>query len=121
MIAPRPPSQKPPQQNANQQAPPPQQHPQYKPPTPPSIFASNKSVPALGGVWSPFLDLHLLVGWMPRRKGDARVVYGEAGRERRGVRAVEMVGVVEVVADRYRVRGGGWGTFVEGENGVVDV
>lgn len=58
---------------------------------------------------------------MPRRKGDARVVYGDSDRPKRGGKGVEMVGVVEVVADRYGVRGGGWGTFVEGENGVMDV
>jgi hypothetical protein len=66
----------------------------------------------------------LLVERMPRRKADARVAYGDgglAGGKVRVGKGVEMVGVVEVVADRYDRRGGAWGTFVEGEKGTRDV
>ena len=57
---------------------------------------------------------------MPRRKADARVYYGD-GRRGGVAKGLEMVGVVEVVADRYSGRGGAWGTFVEGEKGISDV
>ena len=99
--------------NQNQQT-------RQEPPPPPSIFASNKEMPALLGMLVPYLDLGLLVKMMPRGKNDARVLYAEEGmkRERKGVK---MVGVLEVVNDRWGGKGGGWGTFMVGERGVRDV
>ncbi|KAF2676143.1 hypothetical protein K458DRAFT_322730 [Lentithecium fluviatile CBS 122367] len=108
------------QTGANQTAPPQQQ--KYQPP-PPSIFASIKDVPALASVWSPFLDLHLLVEQMPRRQVDARVLYADGGTLGR-VRArqdVEMVSVVEVLADRWDGRVGAWGQFLVDDQRIKDM
>lgn len=69
----------------------------------------------------PYLDLHLFVTRMPRRKADAKVLYAEHGGGEMGRASVrsgkgpEMVGVVEVLADRWGVRVGGWGVFGDGE------
>jgi hypothetical protein len=70
-----------------------------------------------------YADTHLLVSRLPRRKIDARVHYDDSGG---GVgkgkkRGVEMVGVMEVVSDRWETRAGNWGAFVEGKDGVRDV
>jgi hypothetical protein len=54
---------------------------------------------------------------------DARVFYSDAGGGK-GVgkkRGVEMVGVLEVVSDRWEGMVGGWGVFVEGERGIRDL
>ncbi|KAK3079472.1 hypothetical protein LTS18_004781, partial [Coniosporium uncinatum] len=72
-----------------------------------SIFASNALRPALGKVVGNFVDVHLLVGALPRAKKDAEAVYD--GRKVRG--KVEMVEVVEVVQDRYGGRVGRWAGF----------
>ncbi|KAF1958330.1 hypothetical protein CC80DRAFT_515116 [Byssothecium circinans] len=121
---PRPPAPKPPL-NPNQGPDPSQPQQQYQPPPPPSIFASSKLVPALGNVLAPYLDLHLLVERMPRRKADARVLYAEGGtagkRSVRGGKGPEMVGVVEVLSDRWSGRVGAWGVFGEGEKGMQDL
>ena len=55
---------------------------------------------------------------------DAKVYYVESrGRERGKRRGVEMVGVLEVIADRWGERVGAWGTFGEGRvgRGIGDV
>ncbi|CAI6333176.1 unnamed protein product [Periconia digitata] len=99
---------------------PPQPHTQkYKPQVPPSIFSSNALLPALPNILVPFLDLHILVSRLPRRKADAKALYvvqgGEEkavwGRGVRGGRGPEMVGVVEILADRWGGRTGGWGVM----------
>ncbi len=55
---------------------------------------------------------------MPKTKRDAAVVYGEGGgKEVRGKR-VEIVNVLEVLADRFGDRVGRWGGFGVGEGGV---
>ncbi|KAF2249099.1 hypothetical protein BU26DRAFT_312056 [Trematosphaeria pertusa] len=118
------PPRPPPPNTSNQPAPPHQQ--QQQPPQSPSIFSSNKVVPALGNVLSPYLDLHLLVSRMPRRKADARAVYADGGAGIEGVRglrhqSVKTVDVVEVVGDRWSGRVGAWGAFAEGEKGMRDV
>ncbi|KAF2656236.1 hypothetical protein K491DRAFT_715616 [Lophiostoma macrostomum CBS 122681] len=105
------------------QAPPQQQHRREAAPHP-SIFTSNKLIPALGNIMAPWLDTHLMVSNIPRRKADARALakYND-GRTNsvapgpRGVRGVEMVNVVEVLTDRRKGRTGDWGTFVEGDDG----
>ncbi|KAH9859663.1 hypothetical protein IAQ61_011444 [Plenodomus lingam] len=109
--------------------PPPPPPPQDKttlppPPTSPSIFATRTDVPLLLGILAPALDLQVLVGKMPGRRGDARALYGGGGcgvggggRRGEGKRG-EMVGVMEVIGDRWGSREGGWGVFVEGEGGV---
>ncbi|KAJ4304843.1 hypothetical protein N0V90_000371 [Kalmusia sp. IMI 367209] len=94
---------------------------QQKPPPPPSIFASNETVPALGGLLGMYLDVGLLVGRVPRRKADARAVYRDRNVVKTARRGVETVGVVEVLSDRSDTRGGGWGTFVSGERRLLDV
>lgn len=96
----------------------PQQAYTPQPPPPPSIFSSNLAVPALLGLMSRYVDAHMLISMLPRRKMDARVYYGDAGgRERGKRRGVEMVGVLEVVADRWGGRVGAWGAFREGKEG----
>ena len=67
-----------------------------------------------------YADMHLLVTRLPKKKIDARVHYADSGG---GVgkgkkRGVEIVGVLEVVSDRWEGRGGDWGTFVEGSEGL---
>lgn len=67
-----------------------------------------------------YSDIRVLISRMPRRKVDARIYYDEKmdmARKRR----VEMVGVLEVVGDRWGGRMGGWGVFAEGQHGIVDV
>ncbi|KAF1924565.1 uncharacterized protein M421DRAFT_424700 [Didymella exigua CBS 183.55] len=99
----------------------PQQAYRLQPPPPPSVFSSNKAVPALLGLMSRYADAHVLVGMLPRRKMDARVYYADTGgRERGKRRGVEMVGVVEVVADRWGGRVGAWGAFKEGKDGGIE-
>lgn len=67
-----------------------------------------------------YSDVHVLISRMPRRKVDARVYYDEkidTARKRR----VDMVGVLEVVGDRWGGRTGAWGVFAEGRDGIVDI
>ena len=55
------------------------------------------------------MDAHVLLAEMPRRKADARVYYADAGgRERGKRRGVEMMGVCEVLGERW---GGGVGSW----------
>ncbi|KAF1996548.1 hypothetical protein P154DRAFT_537911 [Amniculicola lignicola CBS 123094] len=90
----------------------PNQPPRQVPPPPPSIFADNKEVPALGGLLGRCVDLEVLVSKMGERKGDVR--------ERR--KGKDVIGVVEVVSDRWGGRVGEWGMYVgDGEGGVRDV
>ena len=52
---------------------------------------------------------------------DARVYYADTGgRERRKRRGVEMVGVVEIVADRWDDRVGSWEAFDIGSMGEIE-
>jgi hypothetical protein len=91
-----------------------------QPPPPPSIFSSNVAVPALLGLVSRYADAHVLVSMLPRRKLDARVYYADSGGRDRGKRrGVEMVGVVEVIADRRGGRVGAWGAFKQGKDGDI--
>ncbi|OSS51023.1 hypothetical protein B5807_04232 [Epicoccum nigrum] len=83
-----------------------------QPPPPPSIFSSNAAVPALMNLLGRFTDTHVLLMMMPRKKMDARVYYADTeGRERGKRRGVEMVGVIEIVADRWGDRVGAWEAF----------
>jgi hypothetical protein len=97
---------------------PPNQHPQENrqqaPPPPPSIFASNTSLPTLVGVLARYVDVGLLVSCLPKRKLDAKVYYRDGNGASSGVkklRGVEMVGVVEVMCDRWEGRSGDWGVL----------
>jgi hypothetical protein len=91
-----------------------------QPPPPPSVFSSNAAVPALLGLMSRYADAHVLVSMLPRRKLDARVYYSDSGGRDRGKRrGVEMVGAVEVIADRRGGRVGAWGVFKEGKDGGI--
>jgi hypothetical protein len=64
------------------------------------------------GLMSRYADAHVLVSEVPKRKGDARVFYADnGGRERGKRRGVEMVGVCEVLGERWGGRVGAWGTF----------
>jgi hypothetical protein len=51
---------------------------------------------------------------------DAKVFYSDsgAGKGMSGKRGVEMVGVLEVVGERWEGGVGGWGVFREDEGGV---
>ena len=75
------------------------------------------------GLMSRYADAHVLVSMLPRRKLDTRVYYSDSGGRDRGKRrGVEMVGVVEVIADRWGGRVGAWGVFKEGKDGgIVEV
>jgi hypothetical protein len=106
----------------------PQEHRKPDPPPPPSIFASNSLVPSLVAVLGRYVDTGILVGNLPRRKMDARVYYREleargagAGTGAKKLRGVEMVGVLEVLWDRWEGRVGAWGVFEEGDMGMRDV
>jgi hypothetical protein len=61
------------------------------------------------GVLARYVDVGLLVSQMPKRKMDAKVYYrdGNGGAVKK-LRGVEMVGVVEVMWDRWEERGGDW-------------
>lgn len=74
-------------------------------PSPPSIFPDNKTVPVLSELLTPWLDMHLLVDKVAKGKEDARKM--TEGRKR----DVETVSVVEVLADRWGGREGGWGVI----------
>ncbi|KAH7082195.1 hypothetical protein FB567DRAFT_447358 [Paraphoma chrysanthemicola] len=87
----------------------PQEHRRPDPPPSPSIFASQNLVPSLVGVLGRYVDTGILVGRMPRRKMDARVYYREMESGR--LRGVEMVGVLEVMWDRWEGRVGKWGVL----------
>lgn len=96
-------------------APAPQSYKPLPPPSP-SVFSSNTAVPGLLGLLGRYADAHVLITRMPRRKMDARVYYAESGVGERGKqRGVEMVSVLEVVADRWGERVGAWGTIGEGK------
>lgn len=59
-----------------------------------------------------------MVSRMPRGKMDARVYYADAeGRERARRKGMEMVGVLEMIGDRWDGRVGAWGVFHEGKDG----
>ncbi|OCK76699.1 hypothetical protein K432DRAFT_396221 [Lepidopterella palustris CBS 459.81] len=124
-IAPRNPATQPSTTDRN----PPHQQP-YPPPrhatdSTPSIFASSTAYPALGKTFPYFLDLHLLVSKLPRRRSDARAYYagmeqssGGSGRKRT-TGDVQIVNVVEVVSDRWGERVGRWACFQFGEGGEM--
>ncbi|KAH3968986.1 hypothetical protein HBI56_237870 [Parastagonospora nodorum] len=86
--------------------------PEQQPPPTPSIFTSNAVVPSLMGVLAIYLDVGLLVSDLPRGKMDARVVYRDGGMGvgvgMKKARGVECASVVEILADRWEGRGGGW-------------
>ncbi|KAF3038365.1 hypothetical protein E8E12_008479 [Didymella heteroderae] len=111
----------PPSRRPADNAPPgPQQGYTPQPPPPPSIFSSNLAVPALLGLMSRYVDTQVLVSMLPRRKLDARAYYADSGSRDRGKRrGVEMVSVVEVVADRWGGKVGAWGAFKEGKDGGI--
>lgn len=62
-----------------------------------------------------YVDVSVLVSKLPKRKIDARVWYrdGSGGGVGRKVRGVEMVGVVEVLGDRYGGGSGGVGSVLK--------
>jgi hypothetical protein len=64
-------------------------------------------------VLAKYVDVGLLVSRLPKRKMDAKVYYRDGNAEGGGtgkkLRGVEMVGVVEVMSDRWEGRVGGWG------------
>ena len=103
----------------NQLGPLPQQQ-RWNPPLPPSIFASNDAVPGLMDLLGRYTDMEILVSRIPRRSLDARVHYSDTDRSGQK-RGVEMVGVLEIVSDRWEGRSGAWGTFREGKDGIRDV
>jgi hypothetical protein len=61
-------------------------------------------------VLARYVDVGLLVSQLPKRKMDAKVYYrdGNEGRGVKKLRGVEMVGVVEVLWDRWEGRNGDW-------------
>lgn len=65
-----------------------------------------------------FLDIYLMISRLPRRKADVRglTAYGGKGWHGDAVRRnVDMVSVVEIMADRWHGRVGAWGCFRESE------
>jgi hypothetical protein len=72
----------------------------------PSIFAAGTARPALGKPFSYYIDLHLLLNTLPKKRRDAEIVYG--GK----VGKAEFVTVVEVLGDRLDGRLGRWAAIV---------
>lgn len=70
---------------------------------------------------TPYLDLSLIVGRMPRGKNDAKAVHVDGEMVRRVRAGVKMVNVVEVMSDRLGSRGGSWGAFLHDERGIRDI
>lgn len=98
------------------------------PPPPPSIFSSNAAIPALTGLLSPYLDMHLLVSKMPKRKADARKLaslgedtFAPLSGEKERRHGVQMAWVVEVLMDRCGGRTEDWGSFDVGDGGVMEL
>ncbi|USP78538.1 uncharacterized protein yc1106_05812 [Curvularia clavata] len=97
--------------------------PQQEKEIPPSlsIFSSNKAVgmPALSAQIGLFVDVQLMVSRVPKRRGDARLYYSDESGT--GRRRGEVVGVLEVVKDRFGTRTGAWGVFGERDGGIYEV
>lgn len=68
-------------------------------------------VPSLVSVVGEYVDVGVLVSHLPKRKMDAKVFYRDGNEGVKKLRGVEMVGVVEVVSDRWEGRVGGWGVL----------
>jgi hypothetical protein len=82
----------------------------------------------LASILPRYVDKGVLVSLLPRRKMDARVFYRDegSGSGARGVagkkmRGVEMVGVLEVVSDRWEGKVGAWGAFLQSEKGLKEI
>lgn len=81
-------------------------------------------MPALSGLLAIHADMHVLVSKIPKKQVDARALtmYEDAVAAGKKLRGVEMVHVVEVVADRWEGRIGSWGIFVvEADGSLRDV
>jgi hypothetical protein len=98
------------------QAPTEAQNPMAKETEPsPSIFMANSAWPALGRSFVHYLDLHLLLSVLPKSERDARIMYGNAGGDKRSglpMGSAETVNVIEVLADRYDGRTAQWAAFM---------
>jgi hypothetical protein len=87
----------------------------------PSIFISNSVKPALGRSFSHYIDIHILLSRLPRRRLDARLVYAGTGvgPPRNDIPPqAEMVNVAEVIIDRWDGRIGRWCGFTI-DDGIV--
>ena len=80
----------------------------------PSIFMSNMIKPALGRSFSHYVDTHILLSSIPKRKVDAQLFYAgvEIGVPRSYVqRKPELVTVAEIITDRWDDRIERWAGF----------
>ena len=81
----------------------------------PSIFMSNTLKPALGRSFSHYVDIHILLSSIPKRKVDAQLFYAgvEIGKPRsHAQRKPELVTVAEIITDRWHDRIQRWAAFV---------
>ena len=76
-------------------------------------------MPALSAQIGLFVDVQLMVSRIPKRRGDARLYYSDESGT--GRRKGEVVGVLEVVKDRFGTRTGAWGVFGERDGGIYEV
>jgi hypothetical protein len=74
----------------------------------PSIFGSHAFKPALGRSFSHCVDLHILLGKLPKRPHDARLLMSETSQT---TNRLEMIDIAEVILDRWGGRVGLWSGF----------
>jgi hypothetical protein len=74
----------------------------------PSIFGSNDFKPALGRPFGHCVDFHILLGKLPKRPHDTRLLNSEALGT---ITRPEMVNIAEVILDRWGNRIGLWSGF----------
>ena len=82
---------------------------------------SNSVKPALGRSFSHYIDLHILLSKLPKRKADAQLMYAEAEVDvsrSHLQRQVQTVNVAEIITDRWDGRIGRWCGFTI-DDGVV--
>jgi hypothetical protein len=80
----------------------------------PSIFMSQTLKPALGRSFSHYIDLHVLLSSIPRRKADAQLFYAgvEIGIQRSHLQSKpELITVAEIIIDRWDDRIERWAGF----------
>ncbi|TGO34482.1 hypothetical protein BHYA_0195g00130 [Botrytis hyacinthi] len=89
-------------QHPSRQPPPP--HP---PPTIHSIFTSTAQKPSLGRIFDDFLNLHIMISKLPKKRGDAEMLYGrDDDTSHVGNEDVAYSFVFEVLRDECPVLGG---------------
>ncbi|KAF7898719.1 hypothetical protein EAF00_005165 [Botryotinia globosa] len=106
--------------------------PPHLPPTIHSIFSSPAQKPSLGRIFDDFLDIHIMISKLPKKRGDAEMLYGrDENTSHVGSEDVAYSFVFEVLRDECPVLGGErklgrrfgdreqrWGVFEMGDQGM---